>query len=90
MMGAETPASRTRDTISGTHSAARGVFTVMRTNSDPASASSMHCVAVESASSVSVLVIDCTTTGAPPPTCTPPTMTGIVSLRWSNMVSLST
>ena len=41
MMGARTPASRTRPTISGTALAASGVFTVTRTSSDPASASAI-------------------------------------------------
>src|SRR5436190_7787923 len=52
----------------------------MRTISEPASASSMHCCAVAAASAVSVMVIDCTTTGAPPPTWTWPTRTPTV--RW--------
>ena len=72
MSGASTPASRMRWRISGTAAAASGMFTVMRTISEPASASAMHCAAVPAASVVSVLVIDCTTTGAPPPTCTAP------------------
>jgi hypothetical protein len=32
-------------------------------------------------SAVSVLVIDCTTIGAPPPTFTPPTITGTLTRR---------
>src|SRR5215203_2526170 len=72
MSGAITPASRMRWRISGTAAAASGMFTVIRTISEPASASAMHCAAVPAASVVSVLVIDCTTTGAPPPTCTAP------------------
>ena len=52
----------------------RGRLTVTRTISDPASASSMHCCAVARASAVSVIVIDWTTTGAPPPTWTRPTV----------------
>src|SRR5712691_3951847 len=39
----------------------------MRTISEPALASSNACLAVRSASAVSVLVIDCTRIGAPPP-----------------------
>ena len=70
MSGAVHPASSIRCLISGTAAAASGRFTVTRTISDPASASSMHCRAVARASAVSVIVIDCTTTGAPPPTCT--------------------
>ena len=38
--------------------AASGTFTVTRTISEPASASSMHCCAVAAASAVSVIVID--------------------------------
>ena len=43
MSGAVTPASSIRCLISGTAAAASGTFTVTRTISDPASASSMHC-----------------------------------------------
>ncbi len=46
MSGAVQPASSIRRLISGTAAAASGRLTVMRTISDPASASSMHCVAV--------------------------------------------
>ena len=78
MSGAVQPASSMRRLISGTAAAASGTLTVIRTSSDPASASSMHCVAVPRASAVSVIVIDWTTTGAPPPTVTDPTFTGTV------------
>jgi hypothetical protein len=88
MTGVAWPASRTRRTISGTASAARGVFTVIRTISDPAAARSMIWRAVLSASSVSVFVMDCTTTGAPPPTCTGPTMTGMLFFRSANIIAL--
>ena len=44
----------------------------MRTISEPARASAAICRAVASMSAVSVLVIDCTTIGAPPPTVTAP------------------
>ena len=70
MSGASQPASSIRFLISGTAAAASGRLTVTRTISDPASASSMHCAAVARASAVSVIVIDCTTIGAPPPTWT--------------------
>ena len=43
MSGAAQPASSIRCLISGTAAAASGTFTVTRTSSDPASASSMHC-----------------------------------------------
>ena len=81
MSGAVTPASSIRCLISGTAAAACGTFTVTRTISDPASASSMHCCAVDRASAVSVIVIDCTTIGAPPPTWTGPTLTPTVLCR---------
>ena len=67
--------------ISGTARAASSVFTVMRTSSDPARASSATCRAVALASAVSVLVIDCTTIGASLPTATLPTSTVGVGLR---------
>src|SRR6188474_1274230 len=86
MRGAVTPASSIRRLISGTAWAASGTFTVTRTISDPASASSMHWRAVASASAVSVIVIDWTTTGAPPPTCTRPTRTPTV--LWSLTVDI--
>ena len=81
MSGAVQPASSIRCLISGTAAAASGMLTVTRTISEPASASSMHCCAVPRASAVSVIVIDCTTTGAPPPTWTRPTFTPTV--LWS-------
>jgi hypothetical protein len=62
--------------ITGTAAAASSRSTVMRTISEPARASAATWRAVPSASAVSVLVIDCTTIGAPPPTCTLPTNTG--------------
>ena len=65
--------------ISGTACAASGTLTVTRTISDPACASSMHCRAVPATSAVSVLAIDWTTTGAPPPTVTGPTRTATVA-----------
>ena len=43
MSGAVQPASSIRCLISGTARAASGMFTVTRTISEPASASSMHC-----------------------------------------------
>jgi hypothetical protein len=54
----------------GTAAAASGVLTVMRTNSEPACANSLTWIAVPITSAVSVLVIDCTRTGAAPPTVT--------------------
>jgi len=46
-----------------------------RTSAAPAVASDRICPRVASTSSVRELVIDWTTTGAPPPTGTPPTFT---------------
>src|SRR5262245_32246288 len=59
----------------GTAAAASSRSTVMRTISEPARASAATWPAVPCTSAVSVLVIDCTTTGAPPPTVTLPTST---------------
>ena len=78
MSGAVQPASSSRRFSDGTASAASGRFTVTRSISDPACHSSRHCRRVESTSAVSVLHIDCTTMGAPPPTRTPPTLTPVV------------
>ena len=75
MIGAPHPASSIRFLISGTAAAASGTFTVQRTISEPASASSKVCFKVVSISAVSVFVMDCTTMGAPPPTRTCPTFT---------------
>src|SRR5215218_84290 len=47
--------------------------TAQRTRSPPASAIAWICFMVASKSAVSVFVIDCTATGAPPPILTPPT-----------------
>ena len=62
-----------RSTIvfSATASSSRG--TAQRTRSAPASATFSICSIVASRLAVSVLVIVCTTTGAPPPIGTPPT-----------------
>src|SRR5204862_2165987 len=55
---------------------ASSVFgTATRTISQPALASAAICAVVASTSCVFVVVIDCTTTGAPPPIRTPPTVT---------------
>ena len=61
--------------------AASGVFTVMRTISEPASARAMHWAAVALASAVSVLVMDWTRTGADAPTVRLPTLTSTVRCR---------
>ena len=72
----------------GTAAAASGVFTVMRTSSEPARASSATCLAVPATSAVSVLVIDCTTTGTAPPTVVGPMRTGTLARRFNAALSL--
>ena len=67
----------------GSAAAASSRSTVTRTISEPARASAATWRTVASTSAVSVLVIDCTTIGAPPPTVTPPTWTGTVLWRGS-------
>ena len=57
--------------VKASTSAAAG--SVTRTSSLPAAASAPTCSRVAAASPVGVLVMDCTTTGAPPPTATAPT-----------------
>src|SRR5689334_4199523 len=92
MSGAVAPAASIRRLISGTAAAASGTLTVTRTISEPACASSMHCFAVEATSAVSVLAIDWTTTGAPPPTWTPrspPTRTPTVAWRFLSLIDPS-
>src|ERR1700730_294473 len=81
IIGTVQPASTRRFLMSGTAAAASGTLTVQRTISEPASASSTVWRNVDSTSAVSVLVIDCTTTGAPPPTRTCPTFTAYVLRR---------
>src|SRR6516164_7401686 len=81
MTGTATPASSSRRMISGTAAAAASLFTVTRTSSEPAAASAITCSAVVAGSAVSVLVIDCTTTGWPEPTRTLPTRVVTVARR---------
>ena len=76
--GTSQSAARSRSRTCGTAAAASSVLTVTRTSSEPASASSRTWRAVASTSAVSVFVIDCTTTGAPPPTVTAPMRTATV------------
>src|SRR3546814_7481153 len=68
-------------TMRGTAAADSGLLTVTRTSSEPARHRSATCFTVEATSAVSVLVIDCTTTGASPPTATPPMRTWRVFRR---------
>src|SRR5262249_45834124 len=79
--GTSQPVASSRSRMPATAAAASAVFTVMRTSSEPACASSSTCFAVACASAVSVFVIDCTTTGAPPPMATSPTRTWRVFRR---------
>ena len=62
-------------TICGRASASSLFGTATRTISQPALASAAICAVVASTSCVFVSVIDWTTTGAPPPILTPPTLT---------------
>src|SRR5665647_2042555 len=64
-------ASRTRCANAGASSA---VGRLTRTSSQPAATSARTCASVAAASPVLVHVMDCTATGAPPPTGTEPTM----------------
>src|ERR1700688_435830 len=81
MRGTSTPICARRSRIGATAAAAALVLTVMRTSSEPARASDFTCCAVASASSVSVLVIDCTTMGFAPPTRTRPIATATLLRR---------
>ena len=60
--------------IAGSASASSWLGQATRTMSQPAAVSSAICCSVEFTSAVRVVVIDCTDTGAPPPTGTEPTM----------------
>src|SRR5215475_3683446 len=77
------PRLRRPSRICGTAAAASSRSTVMRTISEPARESAATCSTVDCTSAVSVLVIDCTTIGALPPTATLPTITCVVLCRGS-------
>ncbi len=79
--GTAHPAASSRARMPATAAADSVVSTVIRTSSEPARARSSTWRAVASASAVSVLVIDCTTMGAPPPMATSPTSTRRVFRR---------
>src|SRR3989442_82223 len=88
MIGTVQPAARRRFLISGTAAAASGTLTVQRTISQPASTGPKVCLSVGATSAVSVLVMDWTTMGAPPPTRTCPTFTPYVFRRgWREPVA---
>ena len=74
-------------TMRGIAAAASTVLTVSRTISEPARHNSATCFTLEATSEVSVLVIDCTTTGLPPPTVTPPIWTAWVWRRGQAVAS---
>src|SRR5262245_59719602 len=82
MIGTRTPILSSSSTMRGTARAASSLFTVTRTSSDPARAKAATCCTVEGTSAVSVLVMDCTTTGALDFTRTLPTTAVTVFLRW--------
>ena len=67
--------------MTGTAAAASAVLTVTRTSSEPARARACTWRVVPVTSAVSVLVIDCTTIGAPPPTRTAPISTATLARR---------
>ena len=71
-------------TIRGSASASSSFGTATRTISQPALASAAICAVVAGTSCVFVSVIDWTTTGAPPPIRTPPTVIGALAGHWSN------
>ena len=79
--GTVMPACARRSRMCGTAAAASSVLTVTRTISEPARARARTCATVASMSAVSVLVIDCTTIGASPPTFTPPTTAWMLRRR---------
>src|ERR1700679_1140307 len=82
-MGTSIPSLARPSTIAGSAAAAASLLTVTRTSSDPAVASAATCWTVPCTSAVSVLVMDCTTTGAEEPTRTFPTLTVVDFLRSS-------
>ena len=71
--------------ISFSASAACASGTAQRTISHPASASALICASVAFASRVSVLVMDCTTIGAPPPIGTSRTMICLVCFTFLHL-----
>ena len=73
MSGTAQPKPSSRSRMTGTAAAASAVLTVMRTSSEPASASALTCATVAVTFAVSVLVIDCTAIGESPPIAMPPT-----------------
>src|SRR5580658_5730295 len=81
-MGTHRPCFSSPSTMCGTALAASSLLTVTRTISLPARARAATCLMVPGMSAVSVLVMDCTITGAELPTRTPPMDEVKVFLRW--------
>src|SRR5689334_11318724 len=81
MIGTSTPRARSFSLMCGTAAAASDRSTVTRTSSDPARARAATCAVVAATPAVSVLVIDCTTIGAPPPSLAPAMSTGTEARR---------
>src|SRR5438105_4954040 len=79
-MSATSGTSGTRRRISLSAIAASVFGTATRTISQPCRTISRICPTVPSTSAVSVFVMDCTDTGAPPPICTPLTLIALVCL----------
>src|SRR3954468_23505837 len=80
MIGTSMPRLSSCSTMCGTAEAASSLLTVTLTSSEPARARDATCSTVEATSAVSVLVMDCTTTGASDPTRTLP-MVQLTDLR---------
>lgn len=81
------PIMRSFSTMRGIAAADSALFTVRRTISEPARHNSATCLTLPAMSAVSVLVIDWTTTGWPPPTMTLPTLTAWVMRRGQALAS---
>ena len=88
-MGTSTPRACRNSTMYGTARAASSLLTVTRTIWLPARHRAATWRTVPSTSAVSVLVMDCTTTGCALPTGTPPTFTVTVRLRCMLCMCLS-
>ena len=75
------PAAENCSRMSLRHWAAGTLGAVIRTISQPTSASAMLCLTVALMSCVSLVVIDCRRIGLAPPTPTVPTFTSMVGRR---------
>src|SRR5580704_9621592 len=88
-MGTSMPSLANPSTMAGSAAAAASLLTVTLTSSDPAEARAATCWMVLFTSAVSVLVMDCTTTGADEPTRTLPILTVTDFLRSSSAINPS-